>query len=234
MNEACSPLGVLARLELVLRQLQPEGGAVAVSPPVDVAPLVRREGVERAARDGHHLDGGEAVHALRQQLLGLIPVPEAAALPGAPRVERAVGGEGKRVRRAGDHHRNVEPREGTHQLRGVLVRLVAVAELAARPVAPGVDAAAAAEGEGALVSGGDRGDGGASEGVDDVRQRLRARRGVPAVAELAERAPSPREDGSVGGERERGLVPRRHGAHVPPRQRLDAARRREVLLAAVS
>ena len=51
-------------------------------------PRLAGAGGEMLRVDGR-LDGREGVHAFRQQLLGLVPVPEPAALPRAPRVERA-------------------------------------------------------------------------------------------------------------------------------------------------
>ena len=179
--------------------------------------------VPRAALDRAHAlpAEGRGDDRRRRAAAARVAVPQHAVVAAAPRVQRAVGGEGDRVRPPardggdGDAHQAAHPlRDATRLAVGRQAGAevaVAVAELAVLVAAPAPHLPLGGEREHVRAAARQRVDRVAQQPLDQPRLEHRA---ALAGAERAVLALPPREDAAVGVERERRARAAHHRAQV--------------------
>ena len=179
--------------------------------------------VPRAALDRAHAlpAEGRGDDRRRRAAAARVAVPQHAVVAAAPRVQRAVGGEGDRVRPPARDGGDGDAHQAAHPLRdaaGLAVGrqagtevAVAVAELAVLVAAPAPHLPLGGEREHVRAAARQRVDRVAQQPLDEPRLEHRA---ALAGAERAVLALPPREDAAVGVERERRARAAHHRAQV--------------------
>ena len=179
--------------------------------------------VPRAALDRAHAlpADGRGDDRRRRAAAARVAVPQHAVVAAAPRVQRAVGGEGDRVRPPARDGGDGDAHQAAHPLRdaaGLAVGrqagtevAVAVAELAVLVAAPAPHLPLGGEREHVRAAARQRVDRVAQQPLDEPRLEHRA---ALAGAERAVLALPPREDAAVGVERERRARAAHHRAQV--------------------